>query len=242
LISSTVFGRAQAQVGLSATVESDYRYRGYSLTDRKADLRLSATYDHPSGAYAGVSGIVGGGVGGGVRTLGYVGYLGFAARAHDGLVWDVGLTDTHLGITAPIHRAVISPQNTVVIQSLDKFYHIDYSEIYAGVTRNNLSAHLYFSPHYSSKGSKTAYLDISYAIRPVEHIRLFWHAGLLSPLGGQLRAVNRRERYDLRVGTAFEFDHGEVQLAWTQIGPRVEYPIGHLQPSNALVVSASAFY
>ena len=44
---------AAAQVSASASVWSDYRYRGASLSDGEPALQLHAGYDTPSGLYAG---------------------------------------------------------------------------------------------------------------------------------------------------------------------------------------------
>lgn len=50
---------ADAEFSASATVESEYRFRGVALTDDKPDARIELSYDHPSGAYAGFS-LIGG--------------------------------------------------------------------------------------------------------------------------------------------------------------------------------------
>ena len=44
-----------AQTTVSAAIESDYRFRGISLSDGKPDVRFNIGYDHKSGAYAGLS-------------------------------------------------------------------------------------------------------------------------------------------------------------------------------------------
>jgi len=51
-------GASNAQFGASLGVESDARFRGISLSGGRPDLRLSLSYDHASGVYAGDVGAV----------------------------------------------------------------------------------------------------------------------------------------------------------------------------------------
>ena len=46
---------AQAQLGASVAADSDYRFRGVSLSDSRPGLRLTLNYDAPAGWYAGAS-------------------------------------------------------------------------------------------------------------------------------------------------------------------------------------------
>ena len=48
-------GPAQAEVGLSAEVDSDDRVRGVSFSNGNPVFSLNLTYDHASGAYAGIT-------------------------------------------------------------------------------------------------------------------------------------------------------------------------------------------
>src|SRR5882757_2484062 len=102
--------RGLAQVSVTAVVESDYRFRGVSLTDGKPDFKLAIAYDHASGAYAGASVVIGKNDGDSrVEALGYVGYLGFAKRTGAGLTWDVGATSSRLVDSVPTTVVVRTP-------------------------------------------------------------------------------------------------------------------------------------
>ena len=118
-------GPAHAQVGLSAAVESDDRVRGVSLSDGNPVLSLNLTYDHVSGVYAGVSATTVATDHKGVEMLGDVVYLCYAGRFGPETSWDVGVSNSNVSVYPDIA------------------YRYNYTELYAGITRNNLSAHLY---------------------------------------------------------------------------------------------------
>jgi uncharacterized protein (TIGR02001 family) len=213
---------AKAQVSASASLESDYRFRGVSLSDSRPALTVSVAYDHASGAYLGASAIAQDTAHAGAQMLGYVEYIGFATPKHLGVSWDFGLNNENLTAYA------------------DKEYVLHYTEAYVGVTSSNLSAHLYYSPNYLRSGASILYADIDGALRPAARWRLFGHVGVMTPTGAADAQTNRRERYDLRAGVAREFQRCEVDLAWTAASPD---PMNPALPSRpALVVSASYFF
>ena len=61
---------AHAQMSGSIGIQSDYRFRGISLTGRQPVVTLDLAYDHPSGLYAGASAI--GANQDGFRALGFI--------------------------------------------------------------------------------------------------------------------------------------------------------------------------
>jgi len=211
---------AQAQVAFSAAVDSDDRYRGVSLSAAEPTLSFGASYDHASGAYGGVTGIAVATRHAGWQALGYVAYLGYAGRLEPGTSWDVGVTNS---------------QDMVYLY---KHYVTNYTEIYAGYSRNNLSAHVYYSPNYLSDSS-TLYFELDGAVRPARGWRLFGHAGVLEPLDAERRRYAPPTRFDLRIGVARELRHSEISLAWTTTTPAPRYPQGVPQSRDALVVGAS---
>jgi len=215
---------ARAQIGVSLSAETDYRYHGVSLTGGKPDLSLNLSYDHGSGLYAGASAIGTQGPRGDVRALGFVEYVGFVARTGAETAWDAGVNHSNLTVD------VIRP------------YTYDYSEYYVGLLKNNYSFHLYYSPNYLGQGVNTIYADLDGAVRPAAHWRLFAHAGVLTSTGGGRAPDGRQERYDVRAGVAAEFGGGEVRLAWTAISPYAEYPAGRMQSRDALVLGASYYF
>ncbi len=215
---------AEAQVAGSASIESDYRYRGVSLTDGKPALSLNISYDHDSGFYAGASAF---GASGGRRNsvrIGATEYLGYVARVSPQTAWDLGVTHSEFKTNAATHAS------------------FGYTEIYAGLIKDHVSAHIHYSPDYFGQGAGTVYVDLDGAFRPARTWRLFGHVGVLTPLGGSEGPGGYRERYDLRAGAAAEFTGGEVQLAWTSTRPDLAYPAGHSQSSDALVIAATFFF
>lgn len=232
---------ARAQVSLSATGETSYRFRGVDLTNGKPDVRVALSYDHRSGAYGGGAVIIGEGSGGATTAIGYAAYAGFARRASNGVTWDAGATTTKVVSELPV-AVTYRIQGFLYSQTYIVKYQANYAEAYVGAAKGPLSAHLYLSPDYLGQGLRTAYLDLNAAVRPTTGVRLFVHAGLLAPLGDSAPPAVKRERLDLRTGVAVEFRHGEIQLAWTTVTPRADYPTGYPQKRNALVLSASAFF
>jgi uncharacterized protein (TIGR02001 family) len=212
---------AVAQVSASLSLDSDYRFRGLSLSDRQPVASLNLGYDHDSGTYAGASAIVVDTTHAGVQMLGYVAYAGFVARPKSGPALDFGVTGADVNEYA------------------DKRYTYNYGEIYAGLIGDRLRTHVYYSPNYFGGGLSTVYVDVDGAIRPAPRWRLFGHAGVLTPVGGGDSYVRRRERYDLRLGVAAELKHCELHLAWTGTTPSATYPREQPPSRSAVVVGVS---
>ncbi len=240
---------ARAQLTAAATVESQYRVQGVALSDGEPDLRLALSFDHPSGAYAGAALLGGETANDGSHLLGYVAYAGFALRSESGLTWDIGLTTSQINLYLPIYLATYSApaEGYGGITARDAFtastfhYRADYTELYGGLSWKATSVHLYVSPEYLGQTVRTAYLDVTETVRPMTHLRLFAHAGALTPLEGSAGPGSTRERYDLGAGAVWELHHAEVQLAWSGITPQVQYPIGYPQPRSAVILSVTGF-
>jgi uncharacterized protein (TIGR02001 family) len=221
---SFVPSAARAQVGLSATLYSDYRIRGFSLSGDKPAASLDFAFDHASGAYVGASIIADETRRSGLGFLGYVANIGYVTRLGGDTTWDVGAVDT--SVNAGAYRS----------------YTVSYGELYTGVTHNNFAAYLYFSPDYLREHVATLYADLSASFRPAQRWRLFAHAGVLTPVGGHEQPDSQHEQFDVRAGAAYDFGGGELQLAWTTASPYAEYPAGKVQSRGALIVQASYFF
>jgi uncharacterized protein (TIGR02001 family) len=206
-------------VGVSAAVESDYRVRGVSFSDGNPVLSLNLAYDHQSGVYGGVSATAVATHHLGVEILGDVVYLGYAGHMDAETSWDVGVTNSNVSVYPDIA------------------YRYNYTELYAGVTRNGISAHVYYSPHYLGGGAQTLYAEVNGAWRPARRWRLFAHVGVLTSLGGGLTYTGHT-LFDARVGVAREFGRCELHLAWTTTSAVPYFPPGYPQSRNALVFGA----
>jgi uncharacterized protein (TIGR02001 family) len=207
---------ALAQLSSSLSVDSDYRYRGVTLSRDRPAVRLNLAYDRSGGAYGGVSVI-------GMRDdqygdldLSYVGYTGYVWQPAQGPAWEAGVSATHIrdGST------------------------YNYAEIYGGLITQNFTARVYYSPHYYGSRMHTLYSEFSTAKRLSPNLRAFLHAGMLTPLSG----VHRHERYDVRAGLAVSLSHYEIQAAWSKTNPLSGYISHHAGDGDALILSASCFF
>jgi uncharacterized protein (TIGR02001 family) len=208
---------ARAQISGSIGIQSDYRFRGISLTDRQPVATLSLAYDHPSGLYAGAS--VVGVDEDGPQALGFIEYAGYATQKIGPVSFDLGVNNQSLSEYA------------------DKRYPLNYSEIYVGVVGSHLSAHVYYSPNYFRTGVNTLYADVEGSMKPAENWRLFAHLGTTVPVGD---IAGRHERFDLRAGLARQFGSFEVQAALTSTSPAP--PALTPQERTALVFGANWFF
>ena len=211
-----------AQIVVSATVASNYQYRGVTLSDGKPALSLNIAYDR-GGGYVGASLIGAETEFAGVQGLGHVEYLGYARRLKSGSTWDVGVTNTYL---------------------TNYYYHkykYDFFEIYAGLRGKHLNYYLYYSPNYYSDGVRTLYAQVTGTVHLARPWRLFGRAGALTSLGGGGYGVFR-EQYDVGVGLAADLKAAEVELTVTTRGPDVVYLADHPQSRHAIVFSATHFF
>lgn len=212
---------ARAQVGATLGLESDYRLRGLSLTDRRPALTLSLAYDGPSGGYAGGS-LVGLASGADARLIGSSAYAGFTAPLGGGRTWDAGVSYQDYNLY------------------FERKFDLHYSEIYLGIVGRELSAHLYFKPSYPRHGVNSAYVDVSGTHRLAQVWRLSAHAGAHERLDGSAVRDGRRWRYDTRLGVAREFSKAEVEVSWAASAPdKIPHPA---QTHAGLAISGRYFF
>jgi uncharacterized protein (TIGR02001 family) len=217
-------GAAKAQASADIEIETDARYRGVSLSAGEPAVSVNVSYDRASGFYGGLSGTAGDFEGADARALSYVAYVGYAARMDAQTAWDVGLT------------------NNGSIIRLDRRYAENYTEFYAGVSRGDISVHLYYSPKYAVEDAAAVYLEVDAATHPAPGWRLFGHAGALAPLRPTVQSYVGGARFDLRVGVAREFRHVEINAAWTVVTPSAVYPEGYRQSPTALEAALVYFF
>lgn len=196
---------ALSQVGGSLAFESDYRFRGLSLSNERPDLRLTLAYDHASGAYLGasVTGIEFRPDRPGLALQAYAGYTGALGSAWR---WEAGATATHV--------------------SNDSFY--DYTEAYLGLLSDRGSLRLYLSPDYLGVGGRTAYLEFGWGWPLAPDLRLFALGGALHKLGSE------GVHLDARVGAAWQTGDVEWQLAWIAAQRRAPFGVPGTQRSSLL--------
>jgi uncharacterized protein (TIGR02001 family) len=199
-----------AQVSGSVGALSDYRYRGYSLSDGDPALQASIAYDAANGAYAGLFGSnVRDEAGSGAQWLPYFGY---AKRDAKGRSWDVGLRWSH--------------------DTRDDEF--DYAEVHVGVALRRVALRLHYAPDYFGQVANW-YAEADGHVPLGERVRATWHVGyarsdardryvyIRDPTpyddDGGYYVFERADptRIDLRLGVAIPTRACDVQLAWTHV-------------------------
>ena len=203
---------APAQVGGSIVAESDYRFRGISLSGERPNLRLSLSYDHASGAYGGLM-LTGIEVERGDRYAGVQAYAGITGSAGAGLRWEAGGT-----LSRTVGR---SPY--------------DYGEAFAALLGEDWSLRLYVAPNYFGWGQRTLYAEFDRGWPLAPEWRLVGHLGALQQLGG-----GAARRLDARLGVALQVEAATgLQLAWLLSGREGPFPAPYEYRRSTLLLSAS---
>jgi uncharacterized protein (TIGR02001 family) len=186
------FGAAHAQsyISGSITAVTDYRWRGYSLSDQRPAVQATVAYDHASGAYAGlfVSNVrLGPYQQNGVQVLGYAGY---SARLAGGLSWDAGLAYSDFS----------NPHD------------YSYAEYHVGLSHVAWSARLSYAPRYFGRAYSATYAELN--LTPGSERELFplLHVGLLH--SDVPAYVGPDQVWDGRIGLAYSLGLTTVQLSW----------------------------
>ena len=203
---------AHAQVSGSVGVVSDYRYRGYSLSDGEPAVQASVAYDAASGAYAGV--FASSARYADATGVQWLPYAGIARRDAQGRSWDVGVRVSHF--------------------SGDADY--DYLEAHVGLAFRRFAIRAHYAPDYFGQVSN-AYFEIDGSVPMGERVRFLWHAGVArsgegeavyyydpdpDPYGGHDPGYYRqrdgdRTRVDVRTGVSITTRACDVQLTWQRV-------------------------
>lgn len=185
---------ARAAVGASLTAESDYRFRGVSLSDDRPVATLDVAADFANGVYLGASALGVWTAHSGFKALGLQEYVGYARRLNPDLTGDVGFTNANY-TDAYIGGAAARNQ-----------------EIYVGLSGHGIAGRLFYSPNYFNLGYPTLYGELNGVVRPRPRWRLSGHVGVLTRVddrGGD------RAHFDWRLGVAREFDALTLEAAVT---------------------------
>lgn len=212
---------ASAQVAATVAIDSDYRVRGYSLTDDHAALSVQVSYDDPSGAYASLSGLTR--LGNDTRFLGLIANAGYAKRISHRITLDAGLLRSQIGAAVPGSRG------------------FKYTEVYAGAYAGPLTGRIYYSPDYRTGSQSTLYGELEAGFEPLPKWRLSGHVGLLTYLTSSLFYPAGDTHHDWRVSVARQLGKVELHAALSQGGPNTYY--GYREHRKvALTVGASASF
>jgi uncharacterized protein (TIGR02001 family) len=193
-------GAARAQVAASAAIESDFRFRGFSLTDGHPAGTLQLSYDHPSGfnANAAASAVARGDA---VDFLGYQVNAGFAQRVTPELSLDAGIVQRWFRYRYDYFGSTYISDAT-------------YPEAYVGAGVRNFSARVYYSPHYFRDDASTLYGEIEVGLEPVPGLRLAGHVGGLAYLTvPDAPFFDGRSMLDWRISASKQLGRFEVHTA-----------------------------
>jgi uncharacterized protein (TIGR02001 family) len=182
-----------AQISGTASVVSNYRSRGISLSENKPAAQLGIAFDGADGWYTGAFGsTVQFNLSSG-RELQAIPFVGYASRAADGSSWDVGA-------------------DYAVFTGAARVY--DYPELYFGVTSENLSGRVYYSSRYFGQDSGAIYAELNSTHILLDRVRLLAHVGILRSTGGANNFGWPARLVDGRVGVAVDLERFNVQLGW----------------------------
>jgi uncharacterized protein (TIGR02001 family) len=211
----------QAQVSARLSLDSDYVLRGVSMTDGQPTMSAALFYDHPSGAYGGVD-LTAAATHSGVEALGHVADLGYAWRGKSGVAWDIGVQESRIGAEDSDNRS------------------LHYVEVYAGLTKSDVSVHVYYSPDFGSE-RKVLYVDVSAAAQPRAGWRVFGHVGASGPLGGD-RSDSEGLVWDANAGVARDYRNAELRLTWSATTSSSYLPDMRTQERGRIQGGVSVFF
>jgi uncharacterized protein (TIGR02001 family) len=209
---------AAAQFAARVGIDSDYRLRGYSLTNDHPALSAQFSYDHRSGFYASLLGLQE--LGGDSHFLGVIGSAGYAKRLNSNVSVDVGAV-----------RSQIRP-------AADYRLGFDYTEFYAGTYVGPVTARVSYSPDYRSPGQSTVYGEVEAGFEPGTDWRLSGHAGMLVYLNSSGIYQGGETHRDWRLSVAREFGAAEIHAALSGGGPSTYFGY-RLHKKVALTVGTS---
>jgi uncharacterized protein (TIGR02001 family) len=179
-------------VAIEAVVQSDYRVRGYSVSDGRPAAGVSVNYDHPSGIYLGAA-AAGTVRGGEPELVALQGNLGYAVRLTPTLSLDGGVS------TAKYFYGFGTDRN------------YDYTELYLGLALPQVVARLNYSQNYFNTDTPTLYAEIDAGIELAPDWFVSAHGGALTYLETPPVYV-ARQRYDWRLGLSRQLGDYGVHL------------------------------
>jgi uncharacterized protein (TIGR02001 family) len=192
---SLLTGTASAQVSLTLTGVSDYRFRGISQSGGDPAIQGSVVFGHRTGLYAGAfASTVDLGPDSSGTFEAFV-HAGYARRAAADFSWEVG--GGHYGY----HGSGSVPD-------------WNYAEAYVGATWRTFGLRLSYAPDYYNSDTRLAYLELSTAHAVSERAALFGYFGVTRLDGGYAeRPGADRARVDARFGVSFDLGIASLEVS-----------------------------
>ena len=190
---------AAAQLAGSVGLDSDYRLRGYSLTDNDPALSAQISYDESSGLYFSLSALTE--LGHGTRFLGVIGNAGYAKRLNE-----------HLTVEGGVIRSQIRSASQYNAGH-------KYTEVYAGAFVGPISGRIYYSPDYRNGDQSTLYGELESGFEFARNWRLSGHVGRLIYLSSAPFEHSGYGETDWRIAVSRDFGNLEIHSALSGAGP-----------------------
>lgn len=210
---------AGAQVVGSISVESDVRFRGYSMSNGDPAATIDLGYEHRSGLYLN-----------GAATAGVVHsdpvLLGYQLNAG---------YSTWVSPTVSIDAGVVRNAYTRHARGIRDTH---YTEFYLGMATRGISSRIYYSPDYFRPDKHTLYGELEGTLNLAPKWRLNGHVGLLTYLNDAPRNA-RREHYDWRVTLGRSLGKLDLRASLSSAGPGNDYYYGRRHSATALTFGAS---
>jgi uncharacterized protein (TIGR02001 family) len=210
-----------AQVTGSVGLDSDYRLRGYSLSDGHPVASAQLTYDHPSGLYFSLSGLTE--LSNDSRFLGVIGNAGYAKRLNGHVTVDAGV------LRSQIRSAYGSGLG------------FEYTEVYAGAYVGPVVGRVYYSPDYRTSGQSTLYGELEAGFEPRPNWRVSGHVGMLTYLNSTRYWDAGETRRDWRLSLARQLGRFEAHTSLSGSNPGSYYG-GRRHNKAALTVGGSVSF
>ncbi len=193
---------ALAQFSGKFTLLSDYRYRGVSLSDARAAPQLNLAYDSADNWYAGASATRLAQDQGPTDTQ-LISYAGYARRIGSALSWEAGAVHGHY------------PRGT----------HANYTELYAGLSGERISARVYVAPAAPGHEQHGLYGEVNASYPLGEQLQLLGHLGVGRAVRAQYGERIASTAADAQIGIWFGHANWQWQLALLGVTRRqTSYP------------------
>ena len=212
----TSVASVHAQWSASVAVDSDYRFRGVSLSDSGPGLRAAVNYDAQNRCYGGAS-ATRVELARGDPYAQLLGYAGCVIAANAGRPFELGATFSHF--------------------TGDSSY--DFAEAYVGLLGERWSGRLYLAPDYFGRHVSTAYAELDSHVSVNEAVRLFGHLGAVVRIGGRSGDDASRTRVDVRLGAGWVLHELDLQIAWVGASRGGPYPAVYSKRRAAWVAGVS---
>lgn len=184
------------QVSGTASIVSNYRFRGFSLSANKPAAQVGVAYDADQGWYAGAFASTAEFATPSGLELQAVPFVGYAWRSPAGPTWEAGADYSAF---------------TGGAQSYS------YPEVYVGFASDSISGRLYYSNRYFGENTSTVYAEVNASELLLDRVRLLAHFGILRSTNGSLYYHGPERLLDGRIGIGLDFDPFNVQLSWVGI-------------------------